>query len=207
VRIMPLKTLFLNPPSFEKFEGGASSRWPATREIESYWYPVWLAYQAGLLEGSRVLDAPSHHVSVKETIQICKNYEFLVLFTSTVGWKCDRRLALAIAGAKPSIRIAFVGPPVSTSPDKALNECPVLDFICHRKFDHSVVEFAKGKPLNKILGISYQLNGKIVHNPDRPQVKNPALRHIILILCHFCLRLRLGKERGMTLTAKFTVNG
>jgi hypothetical protein len=125
----------------------------------------------------------------------------------TVGWKCDRRLALAIAGAKPSIRIAFVGPPVSTSPDKALNECPVLDFICHRKFDHSVVEFAKGKPLNKILGISYQLNGKIVHNPDRPQVKNPALRHIILILCHFWFRLRLGKERGMTLTAKFTVNG
>ena len=50
---MPLKTLFLNPPSFENFDGGASSRWPATREIESYWYPVWLTYPAGLLEGSR----------------------------------------------------------------------------------------------------------------------------------------------------------
>ncbi|SPF36190.1 hypothetical protein SBA1_150042 [Candidatus Sulfotelmatobacter kueseliae] len=48
---MPLKTLFLNPPSFENFDGGAGSRWPATREIESYWYPVWLAYPAGLLEG------------------------------------------------------------------------------------------------------------------------------------------------------------
>ena len=55
---MPLKTLFLNPPSFENFDGGASSRWPATREIESYWYPVWLTYPAGLLEGSRLLDAP-----------------------------------------------------------------------------------------------------------------------------------------------------
>jgi len=31
------KTLLLNPPSFENFDGGASSRWPATREIESYW--------------------------------------------------------------------------------------------------------------------------------------------------------------------------
>jgi hypothetical protein len=116
-------------------------------------------------------------------------------------------LALAIAGVNPSIRIAFVGPPVSTSPDKTLNECPVLDFICRRKFDYSVVEFAKGKPRNKILGISYQLNGKIVHNPDRPQVKNPALRNIILMLCHFWFRIRLGKERGMTLTSKFTVNG
>src|ERR1700679_1283486 len=56
---MPLKTLFLNPPSFENFDGGAGSRWPATREIESFWYPVWLAYPAGMLEGSRLLDAPA----------------------------------------------------------------------------------------------------------------------------------------------------
>ena len=169
---MPLRTLFLNPPSFENFDGGASSRWPATREIESYWYPVWLTYPAGLLEGSRVLDASPHHVSAEETIRICKDYEFLVLFTSTMGWKSDQHLALAIKAANPSIRIAFVGPPVTTDPDRALNECPVLDFICRREFDYSVVEFAQGKPLNEILGISYKLNGQIVHNPDRPQVED-----------------------------------
>ena len=86
---MPLKTLFLNPPSFENFDGGAGSRWPATREIESYWYPVWLAYPAGMLEGSRLLDAPSHHVSAAETIKIARAYEFLVLFTSTPGFPGD----------------------------------------------------------------------------------------------------------------------
>ena len=120
---MPLKTLFLNPPSFENFDGGASSRWPATREIESYWYPVWLTYPAGLLEGSRVLDASPHHVSPEETIKICKDYEFLVLFTSTMGWKSDQHLAQAIKAAHPTMRIAFVGPPVTTDPDRALDEC------------------------------------------------------------------------------------
>ena len=169
---MPLKTLFLNPPSFENFDGGASSRWPATREIESYWYPVWLTYPAGLLEGSRLLDASPHHVSAQETIKICKDYEFLVLFTSTVGWKSDQHLAVAIKAAHPAIRIAFVGPPVTTDPDRALNECPALDFICRREFDYSVVEFAQGKPLNEILGISYRQDGKIVHTPDRPQVED-----------------------------------
>jgi hypothetical protein len=59
---------------------------------------------AGLLEGSRLLDAPSHHVSVKETIQISKNYEFQVLFTSTVGWENDQRLAMASQAYGP---IAF----------------------------------------------------------------------------------------------------
>src|SRR5712671_6328546 len=86
---MPLKTLFLNPPSFENFDGGASSRWPATREIESYWYPVWLAYPTGMLEGARLLDAPPHHISAEQTIEIAKDYEFMVLFTSTPGFPGD----------------------------------------------------------------------------------------------------------------------
>ena len=89
----PLKTLFLNPPSFEKFDGGASSRWPATREIESYWYPVWLTYPAGMLEGSRLVDAPPHHLSWPDVVGILKDYEFLVLFTSTMGWEGDQKMA------------------------------------------------------------------------------------------------------------------
>ena len=167
---MTLKTLFLNPPSFENFDGGASSRWPATREIESYWYPVWLAYPAGMLEGSRLLDAPPHHVSAQETIQIAKDYDFLVLFTSSPGWRGDHKLAEAIKGANPAIKIAFVGPPVTTEPERALRECAAIDFVCRREFDYSVAEFAQGKPLADILGISYRKNGGIAHNPDRPQI-------------------------------------
>src|SRR5450755_3737366 len=137
-----MKTLFLNPPSFEKFDGGAGSRWPATREIESYWYPVWLAYPAGMLEGSRLLDAPPHHISWQEVIRILKDYEFLVLFTSTIGWSGDQKMAMAIREAHPNLKICFVGPPVTTDPDKALNDCPAIDFICRREFDFSVVDFA-----------------------------------------------------------------
>ena len=169
---MPLKTLLLNPPSFENFDGGASSRWPATREIESYWYPVWLAYPAGLLEGSRLLDANPHHVSWTEVIEILKDYEFLVLFTSTIGWSGDQRAAEAVKAAHPQIKITFVGPPVTTDTDKALHECAAIDFVCRREFDFSVVEYANGKPLSEILGVSYRgPDGKIVHNPDRPQVE------------------------------------
>src|SRR6266478_4933243 len=87
-----MKTLLLNPPSFENFDGGASSRWPATREIESYWYPVWLTYPAGMIPGSRLLDASPHKVNWQQTIQICKDYEFLILFTSTVGLESDVKL-------------------------------------------------------------------------------------------------------------------
>ena len=167
-----LKTLFLNPPSFENFDGGASSRWPATREIESYWYPVWLAYPAGMLEGSRLLDAAPHHVSAEETIRIGRDYDFLVLFTSTPGWRGDQKLAEAMKAANPRLKICFVGPPVTTEPERALKECPVIDFVVRREFDFATVEYAQGKPLEEILGISYRKDGGVVHNPDRPPVDN-----------------------------------
>ncbi len=169
---MPLKTLFLNPPSFENFDGGAGSRWPATREIESFWYPVWLAYPAGMLEGSRLLDAPSHHVSGEQTIEIAKQYEFLVLFTSTPGFPGDILLANAIKAANPKIKIAFVGPHVTVLPEKSLRDCPAIDFICRKEFDYAVTDFAKGKPLEDIAGASFLKDGKVVHNPDAPQLGN-----------------------------------
>jgi hopanoid biosynthesis associated radical SAM protein HpnJ len=176
---MPLKTLFLNPPSFENFDGGAGSRWPATREIESYWYPVWLAYPTGMIEGARLLDAPPHYVSAEETIKICRDYEFLVLFTSTPGFPGDIRLAQAIKDVNPKIKIAFVGPHVSVLPERSLKDCPALDFVARKEFDYAVVDYAHGKPLEDILGISYLKNGSVVHNPDAPQIQDlDALPHV-----------------------------
>jgi hopanoid biosynthesis associated radical SAM protein HpnJ len=176
---MPLKTLFLNPPSFENFDGGAGSRWPATREIESYWYPVWLAYPTGMLEGARLLDAPPHHITGDETIQIAKDCEFLVLFTSTPGFPGDIRLARAIKDANPKIRICFVGPHVTVLPEKSLRECTAIDFVARKEFDYTVVEYAQGKPLDEILGISFLKDGKIVHTADRPQIQDlDALPHV-----------------------------
>jgi hopanoid biosynthesis associated radical SAM protein HpnJ len=176
---MPLKTLFLNPPSFENFDGGAGSRWPATREIESYWYPVWLAYPAGMLEGARLLDAPPHYISAEQTIEIAKDYEFLVLFTSTPGFPGDIGLAKAIKSANPRIKIAFVGPHVSVLPEKSLRDCPSIDFICRKEFDYAVVDYANGKPLEDIPGISFLKDDKAVHNPDAPQIQDlDALPHV-----------------------------
>ena len=148
---MPLKTLFLNPPSFENFDGGAGSRWPATREIESYWYPVWLAYPAGMLEGSRLLDAPPHHVSAEETIRIAKEYEFLVLFTSTPGFPGDIRLSEAIKAANPEHQDRLCrAARYACCRRRACSRRASVDFVVRREFDYAVTDFAKGKPLEEI---------------------------------------------------------
>ena len=168
-----MRTLFLNPPSFEGFDGGASSRWPASREIESYWYPVWLCYPAGMLPDSKVLDAPPHKVSIEQTIAMAADYEFLVLFTSTPGFHVDVKMAAMMKEANPKMKVCFVGPPVTVEPEKTLRENPAIDFIVRREFDHQVVNFAKGTPLKELPGVSYRTEGGgIWHNPEGPVIEN-----------------------------------
>ena len=58
-----MKTLFLNPPSFEGFDGGAGSRYQARREVRSFWYPTWLAQAAALVPDSVLIDAPPEDLS------------------------------------------------------------------------------------------------------------------------------------------------
>jgi hopanoid biosynthesis associated radical SAM protein HpnJ len=170
-----MKTLLLNPPSFDNFDGGASSRWPATREIESYWYPVWLAYPAGMIPGSRLLDACPHKVNWQQTVEICKDYEFLVLFTSTVGFESDVKLIRKIKEVNPYLKIAFVGPHGHIKPEETLMASDDIDFLVRGEFDHAVAEYARGKPLVEILGASYRKDGRVVHNEPRPQLHTEEL--------------------------------
>ena len=170
-----MKTVLLNPPSFENFDGGAGSRWPATREIESYWYPVWLSYPAGLIPGSRLVDASPHGIDWRQTIEICKDYEFLVLFTSTVGFASDIKLLRKIKEGNPSLKVAFVGPHGHIKPDETLNSSEDIDFVVRGEFDHAVADYAHGKPLEQILGASYRKDGQIVHNAPRPQLHTAEL--------------------------------
>jgi hopanoid biosynthesis associated radical SAM protein HpnJ len=167
-----MRTLLLNPPSFDRFDGGAGARWPARREIASYWYPVWLAYAAGLIRESRLLDAPPHGVGPEETVRMARDFEFLVLFTSKPGFPHDVRLAEKIKEVNPAIKVAFVGPPVSVQPEQALQASPAIDFVARKEFDYSVSEFAAGKDLKEIQGVSYRDNGRIVHNADRPPIED-----------------------------------
>ncbi len=167
-----MKTLLLNPPSFENFDGGASSRYQATREITSFWYPVWLAYPAGLIKESRLLDAPAHGVSPEETVAFSSDYDFVVIFTSTPGFRSDIRLAALMKSAKPGIKIAFVGPHVTIRAEESLRASEAIDFVARKEFDYSVAEFAWGRNIEEIEGISFRKNGSIVHNPDRPLLRD-----------------------------------
>jgi hopanoid biosynthesis associated radical SAM protein HpnJ len=167
-----MRTLFLNPPSFEGFDGGAGSRWPAAREIESYWYPVWICYPAGMIPDSKVVDAPPHKISIDETVAMASDFELLVLFTSTPGFQIDVKIAEMMKDLNPKLKVAFVGPPVTIEPEKSLRASKAIDFVVKREFDYPIRDFAMGKPLEEIPSVVFRKNGGFQHNPEAPVIEN-----------------------------------
>jgi len=162
------KVLLLNPPSYEDFDGGAGSRYQATREVRSFWYPTWLAYPAGMLEGSRVIDAPASGLDVDATLKIADDYDMVVMYTSTPSLANDTAFAEAIKSKRPDTLVCFVGPHPTVLPEETLSVSEHIDLVIRGEFDYAVVDLAGGKPLADVDGISYRQDGKFVHNEDRP---------------------------------------
>ncbi|MBM4288328.1 MAG: hopanoid biosynthesis associated radical SAM protein HpnJ [Deltaproteobacteria bacterium] len=167
-----MRTLLLNPPSFKSFDGGAGSRYQATREVTSFWYPTWLCYPAGLIPASRVLDAPPLNLGVEEVAAQARDYELAVLFTTTPSLAYDLKTAQHLKAANPNLVLGLVGPHVSIRPEDALQEGSAVDFVARREFDYTIQEVAEGRPWETILGLTYLDNGTIRHNPDRPWIED-----------------------------------
>src|SRR3954453_1546782 len=167
-----MRTLFLNPPSFEGFDGGASSRWPASREIESYWYPVWLCYPAGMLPDSKVVDAPPHKITIDQTVAMATDFELLVLFTSTPGFHVDVKIAEMMKDLNPKLKVAFVGPHVTVRPEESLRSSPAIDFVVKKEFDYQIRDYAMGKPLEELPGVVFRKDGGFQHNPESAPIED-----------------------------------
>ena len=163
-----MKTLFLHPPSYEGFDGGAGSRYQARREIRSFWYPTWLAQPAALVPGSRLIDAPPARLSLNQVLPVARDYDLLVLHTSTPSFASDVKVAEALRDVNPALKIGFVGARVAVQPDESLKASAAIDFVGRNEFDFTIKEVAEGREFGEVDGLSYRNDaGAIIHNRER----------------------------------------
>ena len=163
-----MKTLFLHPPSFDGFDGGAGSRYQARREIRSFWYPTWLAQPAALVPGSKLIDAPPAGIGLDAVTRQARDYELCVIHTSTPSFAAGVKVAAALKQENPALKIGFVGAKVAVQPEESLAQGEPIDFVARNEFDFTVKEIAQGRDWASVDGISYRDgSGGIVHNKDR----------------------------------------
>jgi hopanoid biosynthesis associated radical SAM protein HpnJ len=161
------RTLFLHPPSWEGFDGGAGSRYQARREVRSYWYPTWLAQPAALVPGSRLVDAPPDGLTLDDVRPLARDYELAILHTSTPSFPHDVKVAEALKAENPRLSIGFIGAHVAVHPEASLRASPAIEFVARNEFDFTIKEVAEGRPLGEIRGLSFLEDGVVRHTPER----------------------------------------
>jgi hopanoid biosynthesis associated radical SAM protein HpnJ len=168
-----MRSLFLQGPSFDGYDGGAGARYQMKREVKSFWYPTWLAQPAALVEGSKLIDAPSHDLDWDDIKHEAFERDLIVLHTSTPSFRQDVHTAELFKELNPKLLIGMIGAKVAVDAEGSLRASKAIDFVARNEFDFTIKDVADGKPLAGIDGISFRNEaGAIVHNADRAVIEN-----------------------------------
>src|SRR5258706_9148523 len=161
-----MRSLFLQAPSFDGFDGGAGARYQMRGEIQSFWYPTWLAQPTALVEGSKLVDAPPHRLKFHDVAPEAVNRDLVVLHTSTPSFSVDVRTAEALKALKPSLKIGMIGAKVAVEPEASLKASTAIDFVARNEFDFTIKEVADGRDPARIAGLSWRNADGVA--PGRP---------------------------------------
>lgn len=174
-----MRVFALNAPFHKNYS--SHQRSPAVTKSRTLYYPIWLAYAAGLLEkrGFEVdlVDGPGADLTVEQVIERAKAFkpQLLLVATTTPSISNDVKVAEAVKEATGAFT-CLVGTHVSAKPDETLERSRAIDCVTRREYDWTVLELAQAlegssKPdLAKIAGITWRDrdNDKLVANIDRP---------------------------------------
>src|SRR6201985_1514768 len=146
-----MKSLFLQAPSFDGYDGGAGARYQMKREGKSLWFPTSLAQAAAMVPGSRLIDAPPHNLSFKDIEEEVKAHELIVIHTSTPSFKSDIKTAQMVRDINPTAKIGFIGAKVAVEPVDSMGVCAPVGFVARNEYDFTIKELAEGAEWSTIV--------------------------------------------------------
>jgi len=182
-----MNILILNPPFFKKFS--RPQRSPAVTKSGTIYFPMWLAYCAGVLEetGHQIsfMDAPARGYDLKESLFKAEKLQpqLVVMDTSTPSIINDIKVGEELKKILPGTFIVMVGTHASALPEEILRQNNSIDAIARREYEYTVRELASilerknastenEDCLKEVAGLSFRSKDTIVHNVDRDYTEN-----------------------------------
>ncbi len=176
-----MRTLIINPPSWRghKFirEGRCEQR---QSSFQYMMVPISLPSIAAVLIKNgikvKILDLNIKNMTLQEIKEEIKEFNpKLIIFNySTATYHGDKEFTKAVRIFHKA-HFTAIGVHITTLPEEVLCET-VLDSVVRREPEITCLKLAqaieKNKDLKKVLGISYKKNNMIIHNKDRPFIKN-----------------------------------
>jgi radical SAM superfamily enzyme YgiQ (UPF0313 family) len=186
-----MRIYLLNAPFMSKSAKGRfvrCGRWQGgVARGGTFYYPIWLAYAAGVLENEyknvRLVDAPAWNWKIEEVINDAKTFKpnLIVVDSNFASLKNDIEVARLLKNSIEDAITVICGPPASQFPDKIL-ENDGVDLIARFEYDFTIKDIAEAieedNDFKNFKGISYKENGKILHNPNREFTTSEELDEI-----------------------------
>ncbi|MBI5492868.1 MAG: radical SAM protein [Deltaproteobacteria bacterium] len=175
-----MKVLFLNPPFLKKFS--RPQRSPAVTKSGTLYFPMWLAYAAGVAmdNGMEVdfIDAPADGLTVEDVEERAKKFapDLIVIDTSTPSINNDIAIGARLKDACPGSFLAVVGTHVSALPEEVLKLDNRVGAAARFEYDMTILELArtldsKGD-VSQVAGLVFRDGERIVHNARRPFIED-----------------------------------
>ncbi len=213
-----MKVLLINPP-------GKTSKYKKHSFLRFTAPPLGLAYIAAYVEqygyDVKIIDAPPLELTAEQVLKIAKRYnpDIIGIQSLTPNYYEAINVANLLKKEIQNALIVMGGPHPSLLPNETFSDSPAVDMIVRGEGKITFYELVKHlegkKSLKDIQGISYRKNGKIVHNPDRPFIKNldslpfPA-RHLLPMNAYRIFGMRVPgtsmiSSRGCSFPCDFCV--
>jgi len=181
---MQVPVLLLNPPYLSdhgKFS--RSQRSPAITKAGTFYYPVWLANAAGVIEQAgfpaKLVDGAAKRMTLEQVLDVATDFapQLLVVETSTPSIYNDIRVAAAIKERCNNPYVVLVGSHPSALPEETLGLHDGIDAVVRGEYDYTIRDLAQAlsemKPdLSSIAGLSFKNGLKVYHNPNPPLIQN-----------------------------------
>ncbi len=150
--------------------------------VPSAWPPLGILYCAGVLKEGGIevslLDQPAKGFSLNQTVNWVKKEDpdilgFSVLLSTA---KQAPKTAERIKMENPNITIVFGSHHATFNAERILKKYPFVDIVVRGEGEYTSLEIArcleKHRELDKVEGITFRKNGRIVSTPDRPLNKD-----------------------------------
>ena len=175
-----MNILFLNPPFKGRFS--RTSRSPAIAKGGTLYYPIWLAYSAGVAEqnGHRInlIDAPAENLNLTDIFKLTEGFkpDLAVVDTSTPSIYNDIEIASKLKKRHPKCFTLLVGTHPSALPAKTIEVDDQIDGVALAEYDYTVRDLAKAleekTPLTEVEGLAFRKNGVLIQNKNRDKITN-----------------------------------
>ena len=170
----------MNGP-FRSLPYSRSSRSPAVTKSGTIYYPIWLAYAAGLAAREdtfdvSLIDAPARRWTRSTLVSqlSASGCDLVFCDTSTPSIHEDVATAAAVKDALPRCKVVMVGTHATALPEDVLAMDTRIDAIARGEYDVTALEMARalsqGHSWQQLPGVTARSGNDIVHGPERPLI-------------------------------------